>query len=244
MAERAKAEASHALRVLRVGLREHPGINNKQLRFRLGTGYAFEDKLAGWRQRDDIAYDLTLSNDLSLALGRPVATLPSQARNDIERKALLALHWLDKAFLTGDELEALLYRFFALEALLGDKSEGLKAHGLAFREMMLSHLTTGGFRHPSITWFLYDKIRSGAVHGEEVPELDGQVTSGVEGSVRNVLNQYLDLARRRKLTRRGKLLKLLDEHPDRGALIKWLRRNAGPEWSKYLDRLEWPENGC
>jgi hypothetical protein len=89
------------------------------------------EKLVGWGQRDDVAYDLTLSEDLSLALGRPVAALPSQARNDIERKALLALRWLDKAFLTGDELEALLYRFFALEALLGDKSEGLKAHGLA-----------------------------------------------------------------------------------------------------------------
>jgi hypothetical protein len=244
MAERAKAEASHTLRVLRVGLREHPGINNRQLRFRLGTGYAFDEKLSGWRQRDDVAYDLTLSKDLSLALGRPVAALPSQARNDIERKALLALRWLDKAFLTGDELEALLYRFFALEALLGDKSEGLKAHGLAFREMMLSHLATGGFRNPSVTWFLYDKIRSGAVHGEEVAELDWQVISGVEWSVRDVLNQYLDLARRWKLTRRGKLLKLLDEHPDRKALITWLRRNAGLEWSRYLDRLEWPENGC
>jgi len=240
MAERAKIEASHALRVLRVGLREYPGI----LRFRIGTGYAFDDRIAGRKQRDDIAYDLTLSDDLSLALSGPVSDLPSQPRNDIERKALLALRWLDKAFLTGDEVEALLYRFFALEALLGDKSEGLKAHGLAFREMMLSHLTTGGFRHPSVTWFLYDKIRSGAVHGEEVPELDWQVTSGVEWSVRDVLNQYLSLAKQRKLTKRGKLLKLLDEHPDRGALISWLRRNAGPEWGKYLDRLEWPENGC
>jgi hypothetical protein len=244
MAERAKTEASHSLRILRLGLREDHGINNKQLRFRLGTGYAFDDKLTGWNQRDEIAYDLTLGNDLSLALSRPVAALSSKPRNDIERKALLALRWLDKAFFTGDELEALLYRFYALEALLGDKSEGLKSHGLAFREMMLSHLTTGGFRNPSVTWFLYDKIRSGAVHGEEVPELAWQVTSGVEWSVRDVLNQYLDFAKQHGLTRRGKLLKLLDEHPDRRALIAWLRQNAGAEWAKYLDRLDWPESGC
>jgi hypothetical protein len=238
MAKRAKAEATHVLRVLRLGLREHHGINDEQLRFRLGTGYAFDDKLTGWQQPSDIAYGLTLGDDLGLALSQPVADLPSKPRNDIERKALLALRWLDKAFLTGDELEALLYRFYALEALLGDKSEGLKAHGLAFREMMLSHLITGGFRHPSVTWFLYDKIRSGAVHGEEVPELDWQTRAGVEWSVRDVLNQYLSLAKQHRLARHGRLLKLLDKHPDRPALIGWVRENCGPEWDDYLAGLE------
>lgn len=103
---------------------------------------------------------------------------------------------------------------------------------------------TGEFQHPSATWFLYDKIRSGAVHGEEVPELDWQVTARAEWSVREVLNQYLDCARQHNITRRGKLLKLLDEHPDRKALIAWLRKNTGSEWTKYLDVLDWPENGC
>jgi hypothetical protein len=109
---------------------------------------------------------------------------------------------------------------------------------------MLSHITTGGFRQPSITWFLYDKVRSGAVHGEEVPELSWRVTSGVEWSVRDVLNQYLSLAKKHGLTKRNQLLRLLDEHPDRPALIAWLRENGGPQWDKYLARLEWPQNGC
>jgi hypothetical protein len=244
MADRATVVASHALRVLRITLRENHGIHDRQLRFRLGTGYAFDDRLGGFSQRNDVAYDLTLGDDLSLELSQPVADLPSQPRNDIERRALLALRWLDKAFLTADELEALLYRFYALEALLGDKAEGLKAHGLAFREMMLSHITTGGFRQPSITWFLYDKVRSGAVHGEEVPELSGRVTSGVEWSVRDVLNQYLSLAKKHGLTKRSQLLRLLDTHPDRPALVAWLRENGGPQWDKYLARLEWPQNGC
>lgn len=244
MAERAKVVASHALRVLRVTLRETHGIHDRQLRFRLATGYAFDDRLSGFSRRDDIAYQLTLGADLSLELSQPVADLSSQPRNDIERKALLALGWLDKAFLTGDELEGLLYRFFALEALLGDKAEGLKAHSLAFREMMLSHITTGGIRHPSVTWFLYDKVRSGAVHGAEVPELSWRVTSGVEWSVRDVLNQYLSLAKKHGLTKRSQLLRLLDEHPDRPELITWLHEYGGPQWDKYLARLKWPQNGC
>jgi hypothetical protein len=238
MAERAQAAASHALRVLRVALRAQHGFHDRQLRFRIGTGYAFDDQLTGWKQREDIAYDLTLGDDLSLALSQPVAGLPSEPRNGIERKALLALRWLDKAYLAGDELLAVLFRFFALEALLGDKSEGLKAHGLAFREMMLSHLTTGGFRHPSVTWSLYDKVRSGAVHGGEVPEVTREVATRVEWAVRDVLNQYLDLAKQHGLTKRSHLRKLLDEHADRPALIGWLRQNGGPEWDNYLDRLE------
>ena len=35
----------------------------------------------------------------------------------IERKALVALRWMDRAYLTGDQLVTLLYRFFALDAL-------------------------------------------------------------------------------------------------------------------------------
>jgi len=38
-----------------------------------------------------------------------------------------------------------------LEARLGDTSEGLKARGMTFRQMMLSHIVTGRFEHPNST---------------------------------------------------------------------------------------------
>lgn len=38
-----------------------------------------------------------------------------------------------------------------LEARLGDTSKGLKARGMAFRQMMLSHIVTGRFEHPNST---------------------------------------------------------------------------------------------
>jgi hypothetical protein len=90
----------------------------------------------------------TLGDDLDKVSENPVMALPAAPRTDIERKALVAVRWLERAFLTGDELVALLYRFFALEALLGRKSEGLKAHGLALRQMVLAHAVTGFFPHP------------------------------------------------------------------------------------------------
>lgn len=139
---------------------------------------------------------------------------------------------------TGEPLVALLYLFFALEALLGDKSEGLKAHGLAFRQAMLSHITMGGFSNPNRTWFLYDKIRSGTVHGEDAPEVSWDMTRNFAWVVRRTLNQYLAVVSDRRLARRGRLLKMLDEHPNRPQLIAWLRANGGPVWTAYLDKME------
>jgi len=48
--------------------------------------------------------------------------------------------WIDRSLVTPDQLVAMLFLFFALEAILGDKAEGLKSLGLAFRRSMLGHL--------------------------------------------------------------------------------------------------------
>jgi hypothetical protein len=150
----------------------------------------------------------------------------------------LALRWMERAWLAGDPLVALLYLFFALEGLLGDKSEGLKAHGLAFRQTMLSHVATGGFGHPNETWFLYDQVRSSAVHGEIAPEISSDIVRSFAENVRATLNDYLNVAGQHGLTKRGRLLAVLDHHADRSQLVAWLRTHGGPIWTTYLDRLE------
>lgn len=112
-----------------------------------------------------------------------------------------------------------------MEALLGDTSEGLKSYSLAVREMMLSHMVIGGFRLPHSTLFLYDKVRSGAVHGEQVPEVTKAVADHFEWVVRDILNQYLTVAESHGITRRRDLVQMLDQHPDRPKLLGWLRRS-------------------
>jgi hypothetical protein len=47
-------------------------------------------------------------------------------------------------------------------------------------------------------------------------------------TVRDTLNQYLTLSRQHRLSRRGRLLRLLDQHPDRPQLIAWLREHGRP----------------
>lgn len=77
MAARARELAEHALRVLRIALRQSShGLNPQQLRFRLGTSYAFADRGGGWQMHDDVAYPLELSSDLTSVLATAVAGLP------------------------------------------------------------------------------------------------------------------------------------------------------------------------
>lgn len=80
------------------------------------------------------------------------------------------MRWIEQAFVVGDkQLLELLFCFFALEALLGDKSDGLKAHALAFRRALLGSVVRGHFAHPNRLALLYDKVRPAAVHGSEPP---------------------------------------------------------------------------
>jgi hypothetical protein len=234
MADRARDRVRFLLRAVRIA--ESGRVHDFQLVFRIGIGYAFDDHLQGWNRRSDDAYELTLTEQgVKELLGHPALSVPMSGRSDIEEKAALAMDWMERACLTGDNLVAMLYRFFALEALLGDKSEGLKAHGLAFREMMLSHIVEGGFRHPNATFFYYDQIRSVAVHGGQAPDVPRKVAAQFEWAVRDALGNYLALARQQGFTERGKLLQFLGQHPDKPELLTWIRDYGGPDWNKFLE---------
>jgi hypothetical protein len=239
MAARARELAGHALRVLRIALRQSsPGLNAKQLRFRLGTLHAFADGSGGLHQHDDAAYPLELLTDLTPILAAPVMALPPvAAKKSVDEKALLAVAWLDRAVFTADPLVATLFRFFALEALLGDSSDGLKNGLLALRQMTLSRIATGHFRHPDDTVLQYEQVRSYAVHGETAPKVTSRQASLFEWAVRDTLDHYLTVANQHGFTRRGQLLDLLDHHPLRDGLITWIRDHGSDQWRQYLDSI-------
>ena len=228
MAARARKLAEHALRVLRVALRQSShGLNPQQLRFRLGTSHAFAEGAGGWQMHDGVAYPLDLLSDLTPILAAAVAGLPPTApKKSINEKALLAVEWLDRAVFTSDALVATLFRFFALEALLGDASDRLKSGPLALRQMTLSRIATGVFRHPDDTFLQYDEVRSYAVHGEIAPTVTPQQASHFAWAVRDTLDQYLTVANKHGFTRRRQLLDLLDGYPGRDELITWIREHG------------------
>ena len=238
MAARARLRVDRALRVVRIGLQAHYGIPVIQLRFRLGEGYSFGTRLGGFRRRSDMAQPLCLRDDLVQIVERePLASLLEVPSNGLMRAADRAMRWMERAWFEGDQLVALLFLFFGFEALLGDRSEGSKAHGLAFRQAMVSQLREGGFTHPSETWWLYAKVRSIAVHGGDPPNIDRRTVDRFSWQLRLTLNGVLILATENNLTRRIELTRFLEGHADAERLAGWLRESGGREWDEYLARI-------
>jgi hypothetical protein len=239
MAQRASDIVAHALRVLRVGLREDRAIHDKQLRFRVGRIHVFDDLSWGWDDGPDASYPLQVNNHLVDIFGDPaIASSPASPSNDIERQTDLALRWMERSRFEGDPLVAMLYLFYALEALLGSADEGLKGPMLAFRATMLSHVVDGRFFHPNETLFLYDEVRSVAVHGEASPIVTEDMVSSYEPNVRWSLRQYMILAKQEGFTKRSQLVHFLHESPARTDLIKWVKEDPSEKWNAYLDTLE------
>jgi hypothetical protein len=103
---------------------------------------------------------------------------------------------------------------------------------------MLTHAVTGAFEHPNKTLFLYDEVRSAAVHGGIPVEIDDATTRGFRSTLTRTLKHYLTYAQTEAVTTRKGPLKRLKNHPDKAGLVAWLRENGGPTWSEYLAGVE------
>jgi hypothetical protein len=216
---RAREVAEHALRLLRVGLREHHTIHDDQLRFRLGVGYWFSDTASGWQRRRDEGFPFELTETMrEVAMSPAIASLPPEGCNDIERCANLALKWFERSQLETDSLMRLLFLFFALEAILGNKAEGRKARGLAIRRSILGERMRQGFPHPALIYLLYDQVRSVAVHGGNPPNVPEDEIDKFSWDVRWAINEFLGLADKEGLSKRGRLLATLDSDPNVAAI--------------------------
>lgn len=235
MSKRARTRAERALRLLRATLREHRFLPDFQLRFRLGEAVWFDDRASGWRRRQEAGSVLELDDELlRQATSQEISTLPELPTNDLERRVDLALRWFERAQLAVDPMIELLYLFFALEAILGDKSESLKAPALAIRRATLGLLVSDGFMHPARTYLLYDEVRSTAVHGEEPPAISRREVDAFAWDVRRALNEFLRHARAEGYTKRAQVRRSLDEHHRREGIVKALIKDDPKLWRKYL----------
>jgi hypothetical protein len=235
MNERARATADHTLRLLRATLRAHRWIAHEQLRFRLGPSFWFDDNRSGWKRAPDEGWELTLDEPLvELASSQPMWSLPEVPRTDVERSAELAVRWYERAQLVVERIDKLLYLFFALEAILGDTSEGLKAPALAIRRAMLGGLTTGHFIHPARTYLLYGEVRSAAVHGEPPPDVDEREIGSFAWDIRIAINEFLQFAADRGLVKRKRVRQALDTDEQRQGLIDTLLEEDPDRWRPYL----------
>jgi hypothetical protein len=246
MESRAREEANHALRLMRIAFRAERALIEKQLRFRLGESYAFDTgDVAGWHTRSDIAYGLEAVQDLvDLAAGQSIASAPATPVTDIDRRVDVAIRWMERATFEGDRLLGILFLFFALESLIGDKSGELKAEALSCRQMMLSHIVDARFTNPITTFDLYQVTRSDAVHGEVISEVEEVEYTRFSTVMLRTLEQYIEIANREGFTKRKQLRKFLDKHADQTLLINWIKtRGAMPQFERqFRDLVEYVES--
>jgi len=128
MRERGLEIINFDLRILRVGLRQHPAIHDQQLRFRAGKGWAIEDGRIGWIDHVDNGYSIGINDNLlDIVKRQPIYNLKYNSIGKINKKVNLAIQWVELSRLSTDPLLSLLYDMFALETILGDKKEKLKA---------------------------------------------------------------------------------------------------------------------
>lgn len=226
MRDRALLIINYELKVLRVGLRGHNQIHDQQLRFRASKGWAIENGRIGWSDHNDTVYSLGISNQFlrDFVVEQPLYQVPFTPKTKLDRKMKLAIEWLDQSRLATDPLMRLLYDMFALETILGDKSEGLKARGLAFRRALLSTIAHGHYPDPSKVHRLYEQVRSYAVHGEEIKEFNEEDAKSFSWSVRKAVNEYLELVQANSFTRPQQVLNYLKKHDKHDELFDWLAK--------------------
>ena len=132
-----------------------------------------------------------------------VSTLPLEGTNTIERSANRALRWSEQSQLAVDPIMELIMLSTALEAILGRKSDKLKARPLAIRRAILGLKMTGSFTHPARFYLVYDRVRSVVIHGGEPPQVDPDLVITVSWDVPAPLStSSLDFARAEGLVKR------------------------------------------
>ena len=236
MMGRARRNAEHALRVLRAILAESREIHDSRLRFVLATTGWRDDSSGTYSDRPLAPTQITTAMYADLVAGHPVSDLPAQPRNDVEAHAALALRWFERAQMTEDQLTRLLFLFFALEAILGDRSASMKGANLAVRRAMLGFVTTGQFVDPSRIFVYYDEVRSNAVHGDEPVPVTQREVDRFSADIRNAINQFLGFAEAAELTKRKQVRKELLMRSERAELVANLRARDQERW----DGLEEP----
>lgn len=214
MMERARSACEHALRALRAVLGSERFVHDSQLRFHIGTSYWFSEGGGGWKSSPDAIRALNASADLATRVQTsPLSRLPCAGGTGVEKAAARALEWIDRAQLELTPVVKMLFACFALEALLGDRADGLKGQKIAVRRAVLGHAHSGAFAHPLRAYVLYDQVRSAAVHGEEIPDASEKDLRLFVEDVRRAISEFVEFAATRDIAKRGELLRQLDHDP-------------------------------
>ena len=231
MVDRGREHVRHALRVLRFSLANVNILSDSQLRFKLSQWYVMDDYGTGFHRHSDAPIPLDVPKPPA-ELIESFALLPLRydQGTEIGRQATLALSWIDEARLSANLIHKVAFLFSALEAMLGDRSAGLKAPMLVYYRTLLGQVVNGYFPNPARLYAFYDEVRSNAVHGEDVPAITKSDVSELDWSIRSAFDELLAYSSEHRLTRRSQLRKALLATEHAGPTYEHLKTTSPEEW--------------
>lgn len=229
--ERGRERARHALSLLRVSLANIRGLHERQLRFRVGEMFTIDESLQGFQRHDDEALDIDLDKPLGEAIpGFKPLELPFTTGTEIHRRLALAVSWIDAAHMDASPIHRVGFLFTALEAMLGDSAEGLKAPALVFYRTALGHVVQGQFPDPHRLYYLYDQVRSYATHGEITPDVTEDDIAYLNWNIRTTLFDLVTLCQTRNLVSRAQVRKELMKDGVDQLTLDYLRSTGPQDW--------------
>lgn len=238
MEQRGRERVQHALRALRLSLANLQQFNEVQLRFRLGQWYEVDGMGRGYHRHGETPMPLTLDQTpADMFETFQLLDLPYDSESGVLRQAKIALEWIDEARLSVNPRHQVGFLFSALEALVCNKSDRLKAPVLVFYRTMLAEIVGGYLLKADRLYELYDQVRSSATHGESVPDIvDAEVTA-LELTVRSALNEFLIFCRTNGLTKRSAVRAALRDHEQAHDVFEALKTQYSPsmweDWSPW-----------
>lgn len=228
--ERGRDRVRHALAVLRVSFaKAERGFHPNQLRFRLGQMYII-DQGHGFSRQRNAAFPITFDRPMKKALPNlEIISIPFDGKTDIQKRLALAVSWIDAAHMDASPIHRVGFLFTALEAMLGDQSEGLKAPALVFYRTALGHAVKGMFPDPYRLYYLYDQVCSYTTHGEAAEVTDDDV-SYLDWNIRETMFELVSFCNEHNLTKRSQVRRELLKGGVDQLTLDFLRSNGPSEW--------------
>lgn len=245
MIDRGRERVEYAIQLLRVCLANLNLLSDMQLRFRVGRFYVAAEAGFGFQRHKDAPVELevptTFTETFSTFKLLPLAFDDNET--EIARQAKLAVAWISEARLATNLIHKVTFLFSALEAMLGSKSEGLKAPSLVYYRSVLGEVVSGGFPNPNRLYGMYDEIRSSAVHGETVVDIAPDDVRSLEWSIRSALFELVQFADDRKLVTRSAVRKALRSSENARRGYEYLKERSPEKWWRDWSPWEKPDKG-
>jgi hypothetical protein len=247
---RARKRAALVLNALQMYLSELRFVYDDQLSFGL-SGLSAIRKVTSHKSagvQDVGEHTLESKSPFAVHLGRDERfdEFFSKAQHELstigafgpEIKAMVerAIRWIGKAIDETDPDYKVIALCTAMESLLTERNDGRKGEAIAFRMVLLASLLERNSLYPHLVLHIYG-LRSKVIHGSSIEESTMHEYRLLKTAVKMVFHNFISIVDREKITKRSKLLAIIDTSKYSTKLIEQLEEYDDPYSKEIVEAL-------